>query len=361
MRGMAGPAAHETGAGTQGAESHRRGRDVSVDTLRGVAVVLMVAGHVIGTTSAEGMQVADDSAWRTGYVLLSDLRLPLFTALSGFVYGARPLAGSPSLPGFVKGKSRRLLVPLITVGTSFALLQALIPGTNNSWDLTQLWQVYAFGLWHFWFLQAIFVLLVGIGLANAFGWLRTGRSIGWTLVVATVLTVCVRVPDAYAFFSINGVLRLAPYFVLGYGLRVAWSSFTHRRAVLVAAVVLFCLRAAEIVLDVDLPQLVSAVLGVALGGAGIAALILYRERLRLRALALLGYFSFGIYLLHVFGVAPTRILLERIGVGWQAAVFGLCLTVGIALPVLFEMTLGRVRWLSWAVLGQKPYRGVPSA
>ncbi|MGO3089508.1 MAG: acyltransferase family protein [Galactobacter sp.] len=358
---MSGPATSATGAGAPGVGGRRRGRDLSTDSLRGIAVVLMVAGHVVGTTATEGMRVADDSGWRMGYVLLSDLRLPLFTALSGFVYGARPLTGPPKLPGFLKGKARRLLVPLVTVGTAFALLQALIPGTNNTWDLTQLWQVYVYGLWHFWFLQAIFVLLLGVGIANAVGWLRSGRSIACTAAVAAVLTVSVRVPDPYAFFSINGVLRLAPYFLLGYGLRVVWSRGGHRPWVLLAAVVLFCLRSTEIVLHIAVPPRLSSVLGLALGMTGIASLILYRERLKVRALARLGYFSFGIYLLHVFGVAPTRMAVEAGGVSWEPAVFGLCLAVGIGLPVLFEVTLGRVKWVSWAVLGQKPYRGVPSA
>lgn len=66
-------------------------RDVPIDSLRGVAILLMVAGHVIGADESLGMGVGPHSGWRFGYDLLVDLRMPLFTALSGLVYGLRPL------------------------------------------------------------------------------------------------------------------------------------------------------------------------------------------------------------------------------------------------------------------------------
>lgn len=37
------------------------------------------------------MQVADRSAWRLFYLALKDIRMPLFTGISGFVYAMRPI------------------------------------------------------------------------------------------------------------------------------------------------------------------------------------------------------------------------------------------------------------------------------
>ena len=63
----------------------RRGKDLHVETLRGLAILLMVAGHVIGNDSTHGMRVDDSSVWRSAWVSLEFLRLPLFTFLSGVV------------------------------------------------------------------------------------------------------------------------------------------------------------------------------------------------------------------------------------------------------------------------------------
>ena len=91
-------------------------KDQSIETLRGLAIILMVAGHVIGNTSAHGMRVEDDSVFRHIYFSLKFLRMPLFTVISGYVYALRPL-NTTMIGRFIKGKARRILVPMVAVGT----------------------------------------------------------------------------------------------------------------------------------------------------------------------------------------------------------------------------------------------------
>lgn len=340
----------------------RGGRDLSIDSLRGVAIILMVAGHVIGGDSTEGMRVADDSGIRTSYLLLADLRIPLFTALSGYVYATRPLREPGQLRRFVGGKARRLLIPLATVGSVFTVVQTLAPGTNTESDLSDWWMLFVYGQWHFWFLQAIMILLIGAGVANALGALSTVRQTLLVTSAAALVAIFVEVPFPFNVFSVNGAIRLAPFFLVGYAVSRFWPKRVPARLMLLGgAGVLFCVRAAQIVIGVELPPVIDGALGIALGLVGIATLISFRRELQVRIVAHLGYFSFAIYLLHVFGTAPTRILLERIGVESPAPVLVLCLMAGLALPVLFEISLGRLKWVSWAFLGQKPFSGVPAA
>jgi peptidoglycan/LPS O-acetylase OafA/YrhL len=75
-----------------------RQKDSAIQSLRGLAVILMVCGHVIGSTRANGMQVADRSAWRLFYLALKDLRMPIFTVISGFVYAMRPICAVADVP-----------------------------------------------------------------------------------------------------------------------------------------------------------------------------------------------------------------------------------------------------------------------
>lgn len=322
----------------------------------------MVAGHVIGGTESVGMTVDEDSGWRSSYRLLEDLRMPLFTALSGYVYALRPLQDPRNYGRFVRGKVRRLLVPLLTVGTAFVLLQALTPGTNAESSVRDLWRVYVFGdPGHFWFLQAIFLILLLIGLLDACDVWRTPGLVVVAIVGTSALSVFVRVPAQFDFFSINGAIRLLPFFLLGY-LLSRFSAVIPKRTrnvLLAVSVLLMSLRAMEIFGDRTLTGGADRVLGVCLGLAGIACLLLWRHRLTVSALARLGYFSFAIYLLHVFGTAPTRMVLGRLGVESETVVFALCLAAGLALPVLFEMTFGRISWVSWSFLGQRPYRPAP--
>lgn len=329
-------------------------RGAAIDTLRGVAVILMVAGHVIGGTAQEGLQVATESAWRHSYDLFADIRMPLFTALSGFVYGLRPLRSPRHFGHFVWRKQRRLLIPLLTVGTAFALVQALMPGTNTDTAVSDVWRVWVFGTAHFWFLQSIFIILVVLSFADAVGWLATARRVLHWAGTAAVLSVVVHIPQQWDIFSVGGAFRLAPFFLLGY-LFSAHALEVRRLGgwLLGTTAALFVVRCAEVFNFVHLAPLVDSSLGVLLGMAAVSALIAFRESLAWRPLALLGYFSFAIYLFHVFGTASTRIAMTRVGVESDAVVFATALSAGIALPILIAVVLGRSAWASWTFLGQR--------
>lgn len=337
-------------------------KDVSIQSLRGLAIILMVAGHVIGSNATRGLEVSDDSLWRLSYLSLEDLRMPLFTTISGFVYALRPLRGRQEYPQLVKGKARRLLVPLVTVGTLLFAMQSIIPGVNSKPDPSDLWRVYLFDFEHLWFLQAIFLIFLAIGGAEIAGWLRSFT--GWTacLTVACVLHVAWRAPADSNFFSINGALRLLPFFLLGLGLyrfrdRLDTQSWLWISAPLFAAA--YGCRLAGILSDTELPGPVARLLSLAVGLTGLVTIFLVRQYITNKALAWLGAYSFAVYLLHVFAAAGSRLVLERLGVHADALLFVLCLAIGIALPVIFERLFGRFALISWGILGQKPRRRPP--
>lgn len=332
-------------------------RNLSVESLRGLAVILMVAGHVIGSSAARGMQVADDSGWRLFYLALEDLRMPLFTALSGFVYAYRPLRSPGAWPTMVKGKARRLLIPMATVGTAYFLLQLMTPGTNTKPEPGNYWRIYVFGYEHLWFLQSIFLIFLLIGVLSFTGVLKTFR--GWlsSTAVSMAVFVLVSVPGDVDVFSVGGALRLLPFFLLGYGLHTFGSRFRSSwlRAALLSLVALTL--TARVVTVIGLWHLTdqqNRLLSVLVGASGIILLLVVRDSIKVRWLAWLGPYSFGVYLLHVFGTAGARLLLERLGVDLQPVVFLIALTVGVVAPVVFALLFGHVSLISWAVLGQKP-------
>ena len=68
-----------------------------MQTLRGIACLLLVAFHAIGSSSASGLHVADSSVYRHFTNLFVHIRMPLFTFLSGLVYAYRPLRPEQAL------------------------------------------------------------------------------------------------------------------------------------------------------------------------------------------------------------------------------------------------------------------------
>lgn len=65
-----------------------------IETLRGIAIFLVVAGHVIGSTPIGGMKIDFPSIWRFLYLWIDYLQMPLFTIIAGWVYALRPVERS---------------------------------------------------------------------------------------------------------------------------------------------------------------------------------------------------------------------------------------------------------------------------
>lgn len=335
------------------------GPDLSIESLRGLAIVLMVAGHVIGNTADRGLEVSDGSTWRLAYLALDDVRLPLFTFLSGFVYAYRPVRTPSKMSTLLCGKARRLLMPMVTVGLLLLVVQAATPGTNADPGPGALMQILFFGYEHLWFVQAIFLVFLLVGALDAFGALRTTTRLSVATVLASTAAVFVQLPSEVTVFSTNGAMDLLPFFLLGYllhrrsdvvrGPRVLWPVATALS--LAASLRLHSLLGGAAFADVP-----DRLLGLVVGLLGVTTLFLLRARLELRQLAWLGGFAYTIYLLHVFGSAGARILLEGIGVGPIALLFPLALAAGLALPVVFELAVGRYRLVSLLVLGQRARR-----
>ena len=330
-------------------------KDLRIETMRGLALFLMVAGHVIGSSSELGMKVPDDSVLRYLYDSLVYIRMPLFTAISGYVYALRPVNSGSDLPRFYLGKFKRIGIPLLVVSTLFFVLQMVVPNTNDKPQLSDIFSIYFFSYAHFWFLQSIFCIFVVIALLEKAGLLLTLRSYG--LVFAMALAASFAWESFPDLFSLDRAMQLFPFFLLGLGLYRFSEQLITRGNVMTMAVVLAILVGIDqaylfALIDLDEPDV--ALVGTALGLAAISLLI--ARRFYFKPLAWLGYFSFEIYLFHVFGTAGARIGLNKLQVHDAFVVFTVSMLLGLFLPVAFKVVLERIgplHFLSVAFFGAK--------
>ncbi|MGN6129886.1 MAG: acyltransferase family protein [Nocardioidaceae bacterium] len=329
----------------------------SIEALRALAIVMVVAGHVVGNDATRGMRVADGSGWRIAYLALGDFPMPLFALIAGYVYALRPLRTAGAYPRFLAGKARRLLLPMVTIGTALFALELVAPATNFRPRLSELWRIYVYPFEHLWFLQALFAIFVAAGLLEVAGVLARRRR--WAVAVAAAFAVYVAVPDAPALqvFMVGGAVLLLPFFLVGYGLCRHPLPRPARRAAVVFGVVAFPLLYA---------LRMSAVLGAwgpapALGrGLGeltalVGVLLVYAARRLLthRPAVLLGELAFAVYLLHVFATAGSRVALSVLGVHAPVPVFVVGLVLGVGAPVVAARLIHRSRVLSTLVLGER--------
>lgn len=318
--------------------------NLQIETLRGLACLLLVAYHVVGADASFGLQVADGPLrWLNDG--MAYLRMPLFTFLSGLVYGLRPFGGNSR--AFLNGKARRLLVPMLVVGTTFAALQAAMPGTNSSAGPWYLWHVWPVA--HFWFVESLFLVFVLLWALERAALLKTGQSFAVVFALACGLYLSVR---GWHWFGIEGAIYLLPYFLAG----LAATRFSLRVPLAkpwVKAALLVCGAGAVVWMGVPVSNPDRRTVLMLLSGLSLCMLCLSFGWAN-RPLAGIGRHSYAIYLFHVFFTAASRIALDRLQLDAMLIQLAVGVVLGLAGPMVFERLAIRFKWPATLLLGKSP-------
>jgi surface polysaccharide O-acyltransferase-like enzyme len=316
--------------------------NLPIETLRGLACLLLVLYHVIGADASLGLRVEDGPVrWLNDG--LAYLRMPLFTFLSGLVYGLRPFAGNSR--AFLVGKVRRLLIPMLFVGTLFAVLQALIPGTNSRvgpWYLLHVNPVA-----HFWFLESLFWVFLVIWALERWNLIRDVKGYLLALTLACALYLTVR---GWFMLGIEGAIYLMPYFLFGlafsrFALKPYLTSAWVRWGLLILAIVA--------VIWMGMPVSNPDRRTVAMLAVGLSLCMLSLSLARVVPwLAAIGRHSYAIYLFHVFFTAALRIALNLMQIKLLPIDILLGLAIGLAGPIVLDRVASRFKWPALLLLGK---------
>ncbi len=319
-------------------------RSRSIDTLRGIACILLVAYHVIGIAPDNGLQV-QEGILKDANALLVYIRMPIFTFLSGFVYAWRPF--SSDWKNFVSGKIRRLIIPMLFVGTLFAILQAFTPGTNSiitDWRFMHLIPVA-----HYWFIESLFLIFLIIIPLEHFKLLHNKKSfVLLFLAAATLFVTNIGTP----WFSIAGAFYLFPYFLVGLYCSRFPVQIKNQKAIgylIVTAVILFLIFYGQQYGE-GRRSLNALIIGTTFCTA-----LLFTE-VNSAFLARIGIYSYSIYLFHIFFTAASRIFFKKIGVTniWELFIPGLAF--GLIGPILLELIASKYNPSRILLLGKRPIK-----
>ncbi|PLK50688.1 acyltransferase [Uliginosibacterium sp. TH139] len=281
-----------------------------LDAARGIGIVLVVLGHILGGLRDAGLIERSGFGAHLFYAIYS-FHMPLFFWLAGSLVDAR----------LAKGCGRFLQATLIGVVWPYFLwgfLQSLANHLGSAYTNHQypfdaqrlisfLWQPPA----QFWFLYALFLLHLlallsrhiprglclgaasALSLAALWAWPESSSILVWTAM------------PAWAYFA-GCLLGNAPLWPGEAALR-------RVAPVLVPLLLLACGTVSILVQDHgDAPGLNLPILPATLAGVGAVILACRCWGQHLSGLQCLGQFSMSIYVLHVLIVAGTRIALVKL-------------------------------------------------
>ena len=331
-------------------KAKQKEKDSTVETLRGMAIVCIVIGHVIGDNSHNGIAVEDGSIFRWWYESTRYLRMSMFFAISGYLYAQRPVVPGKFVE-FARGKARLLVLPFVAAATLQFLLKAITPGVHVSTRLAGIWRIYVFGFDQFWFSQAaicafatVLMLEKLVPLAHPYKW-----------PVYLLLAILFELGGPHTtIFSICTFSAMLPTFFLGCLLyRLPRSSQGPLLPLTALAVFVVSSSIHQLVwfgrLTLSTDQFLAVVYGEQIG----FIYLLFRFRCTIPWLALLGGFAYPIYLFHVLGTAGSRIALDRLGVHDRLVLFAIGALVGLALPIAIDLVFRRSLVLRRLFLGRR--------
>lgn len=319
-------------------------RDFKIDTLRGMACLLLVAFHVVGSEATNGLRISA-GAYRDLNDILAYVRMPLFTFLSGFVYAYRPFQAG--FQKFLIKKARRLLLPMLTVGTLFALLQTMTPGANS--NIENLYYIHIVPVAHFWFIESLFLLFIVVCILEKLQSFASFKRYILVLIVSSVFYIS---PIDIKYFSVSGLLYLFPYFLVGMGIYryklLDKLSFSIILICLLLTIVFFVAIYMSAIPMYGKRTLPSLIVG------GMSCVVLLSTGLKSSFLAYIGGFSYSIYIYHVFFTASSRIFLNNVGLSNLEVVFVVSLLFGVLGPIVVETILEKFNFSRVLFLGRSP-------
>ncbi|GGE38677.1 hypothetical protein GCM10011360_28060 [Primorskyibacter flagellatus] len=323
---------------------------IRTDTLRGIACIGVVLFHVAGNTETAGLRLSDDHWLRLFNAVFADIRMPLFAFLSGYVFlSVTRRTGQEPPWSALRTKARRLLLPMACVGSLFWMMQG---GGGPGWP-----GLLVLPHAHFWFLQAIFLVMSALLLT---GFLSGGRHVPAALALGAVcaLAWCGVLPRPEVnVFSVIEATYLGLFFCTGFLCAARPEPFTGRAGGHIAGAV--ALSAAVLAgagltfLPEIVPGAVLRPVRLMIGLSGVLGLLALGLRSPLAAK--LGRHAYAVFLFHVFFTAGTRETIQAVMPGIPAeAIILPGLVAGLAGPVLLEKGLLRVPVLRMMMLGIRP-------
>lgn len=314
-----------------------------VDSVRGLACLFLVAWHVTGEGLQNGLRIGDGPV-RNFADAMSLIRMPLFTFLSGIVYASRPYDGDAWR--FVRGKVRRLWLPLLTIGTAYLLIHSLANGQLNAVRFDWM-SLHIRPVAKYWFIEGLFLVFMAIALMERLKLLDTiPRLLLMQLAFIEVSSFNIPVP----YFGIHGLFFLMPFFLLGLAYRrFDLASQIGRPMGMLSFAFAVLVPLAYTPEWLELPDS-----GTWLNtGIGLVSCVgMMSIGIRSRVLATIGVYSYTIYLTHVFFTSPARSIATKLGITSLPILLVTGVMAGIAGAIVFDRLVSRHRLAAAILLGK---------
>lgn len=280
-----------------------------IDAGKGVAILLVVLGHVLLGLVRSGQYIGYNSTLRFFIELIYAFHMPFFFALSGYFF--KPIENIAMWLLLVKNKLIDLGIPYLFFSVILFILQKIGGGeVKNQTTYSQLLNIYKAPIGYLWFLYTLFFIYVLIGLLSIV--IKDERVIILVLIIGYIIAAFCN----FHIYFIQSTLVWAPMFYFGKLLKGRRCKITYFSWITLIIYLIHVPIFRVMYPTVDYvsqynPQIwgVFSFIGIYLGFVFVPLLPSYLSN----RLARLGLVTLVIYLVHAPAASIIRIILIKIG------------------------------------------------
>jgi fucose 4-O-acetylase-like acetyltransferase len=321
-------------------------KNSGIEACRTIAILLVLAFHVFHDIELEHVN------YIYNYLdfMFQNIRLPLFTVISGYLLAQRPINNYTS---FMCGKFRRLIIPMILVATIQYIATSVIPWAKSPTKLSQIYKIYYSSYDHFWFIQAVVLIFAFVG------FVMSTRSVNLhvRIICLTILSILMFGSNSVmhiTFMSIGGATYILPYFIIGYVYSIYNKYFTENNVKAIITI-LFCCAILLLQMTwsnyIELDTSKRSILGLIIGI--ICCLYFMNSNIKSELFSTAGKYVFSIYLYQDFGLTIGRHIGRHLLYISPHVYFISTVIVAVAFGVIVHIALSKNRFTSLLFLGQK--------
>jgi len=322
-------------------------KEQSIETLRGIAILLVVAGYIIKDDLSHVESVA--SFLEYTYYFLKPIRMPLFTVISAYLYASSP-ATQATFKKLVTGKARRILIPYFVVSAMQYIFFSVFH-VHGPHELQHILKIYLWPFEQFWFLWAIFLIFIGIGILDSINALDTKKKcLGWIMTLIPFYIFL----DLPRFLAARGIAYLIPFFIMGYCIRRFSKDLFTPTMLRVYVASLFLSYPAYLHLYSPTATFEEPMYKILMLWVTFSALpLIFHFRPTIPVLAKIGYYAFGIHIFNKIAMLLPKMAFEHFHIYNDILIMVTYLGVGIFLSIVISDILERHNFTRFFILGMK--------
>lgn len=306
-----------------------------IDIAKGIAIILVVAGHIFDSYLNRGMYKSETTIIYFMRTTIYSFHMPLFFMLSGVVYALGKRISKPNNLGrFCAKKAINLLIPYFTFSYVFGLVYILVSNkVYHPITIESLLMIPIHPILQYWFIYALFFIFIFTALMDYF--IRNDLIVFLILIAAKIVSIIFQIPtEILSFVAGYGV-----YFYFGKILSLLIKNYRSKlvKFMLLSIPVFIVILTAKLKIDTHVPEIIESIIDIILaflGSVSVIAICMAIKNYKNRLVKLINYFGMNclqIYLIHrAFSYIVTLLLVKQnIIVNFIASLF-----VGIAVPII---------------------------